>query len=680
MGITVRKNWTLAPAFVQAAEIKPNFVRDGRHMNPGNLIVEGEGLCDGGLRIVGNWGEMMSLAAILHRLRAVPSVVSVLCIVAFIGCGASPVTISDGNLRNENSALNETTYADDDDRNNDLVETSDSPPPDDPGDTVPHDLLDPQAELNSPPVADAGRHRAVEEGQPVWLDGTRSFDADGDSLSFHWEQSEGPIVDLWDGDTDSPRLAAPQVDADTRLGFRLVVSDGLEEDRDSVEVTVLNLVARPSADPVRADAGPDQQVRQGVHVLLDGANSSGTGLLKYAWVQTGGPVVTLKNADRAVASFSAPSGLGENATLTFELIVTDRELLKHTDTCQVIVIAGGDGNQPPPPPDGQNPPDITLPTSDRNLACLVNLSGHAVSYPPDRWAAVPLVTDLAVDPDSVPDAHARLQEVLALLNHHSPKGLVGTYISGGRVESAFKRYPPEAIHARHMPVNWLRPNTNRVDLSNPQAGEAFADLIVAACEPRQRPIVFLDNIIHPSAMRGWYLWEDTCRFLGRVKRGVNRNGSLLVPNIAVASWGMSDKDVELLSATVDGMTFEMPYHRLARGNRERTARQIAIYRTWLSGGKIVVFIAVDSTLKTLPEKDREVRLVAAFAMLVRNPGDPLFIAWPFYRPQPDWARWPEQLGKPIGEWRFEADHQLSRRFEKGTLWMDVLSRTVQIKP
>ncbi|MDH3850300.1 MAG: PKD domain-containing protein, partial [Deltaproteobacteria bacterium] len=75
---------------------------------------------------------------------------------------------------------------------------------------------------------------------------------------------------------------------------------------------------------VQADAGPDQTVNEGDTVTLDGSNSSHRKLIiGYFWQQTGGsPSVTLKNANKAKASFTAPQVGPAGASLTFQLTVT----------------------------------------------------------------------------------------------------------------------------------------------------------------------------------------------------------------------------------------------------------------------------------------------------------------------------------------------------------------------
>ena len=43
-----------------------------------------------------------------------------------------------------------------------------------------------------PPVADAGLDQLVNEGTLVKLDGTESYDPDGEIVAYYWEQLSGP--------------------------------------------------------------------------------------------------------------------------------------------------------------------------------------------------------------------------------------------------------------------------------------------------------------------------------------------------------------------------------------------------------------------------------------------------------------------------------------------------------
>ncbi len=106
---------------------------------------------------------------------------------------------------------------------------------------------------NQAPVADAGDDIAVASGASVSLDGSRSFDPDGDIGGYAWRQDAGPAVTLQGADTAAPGFTAPTVDSDTVLGFELRVTDAQgAAGTDRVEVTVQ---AASATDPTLSIEG-----------------------------------------------------------------------------------------------------------------------------------------------------------------------------------------------------------------------------------------------------------------------------------------------------------------------------------------------------------------------------------------------------------------------------------------
>jgi hypothetical protein len=94
-------------------------------------------------------------------------------------------------------------------------------------------------DVNKLPVADAGPDQVVDEGDLVELAGSGS-DPDGDALTFSWEQTDGPPVELSDANSPTPSFTAPKVKKDTDLTFELEVSDGFGgNSKDSVNITVV---------------------------------------------------------------------------------------------------------------------------------------------------------------------------------------------------------------------------------------------------------------------------------------------------------------------------------------------------------------------------------------------------------------------------------------------------------
>jgi hypothetical protein len=94
---------------------------------------------------------------------------------------------------------------------------------------------------NSAPTADAGGDFAVNQGDVVELDGSGSFDADGDVLSYQWTQTGGVAVNLRGADGAQPSFTAPDgLSQDAVLAFRLVVNDGrVASLPDEVRITVV---------------------------------------------------------------------------------------------------------------------------------------------------------------------------------------------------------------------------------------------------------------------------------------------------------------------------------------------------------------------------------------------------------------------------------------------------------
>jgi hypothetical protein len=80
---------------------------------------------------------------------------------------------------------------------------------------------------NQIPVANAGPSLTVKPTANVALDGTNSYDPNGDILQFLWLQlAGGPPVSLLNNATATPSFTAPPVLNTATLTFQLIVGDG----------------------------------------------------------------------------------------------------------------------------------------------------------------------------------------------------------------------------------------------------------------------------------------------------------------------------------------------------------------------------------------------------------------------------------------------------------------------
>ncbi len=184
---------------------------------------------------------------------------------------------------------------------------------------------------NRAPVANAGMDRTVTKRTTVGLDGTASYDPDGDALSYSWTQVYGPSATLNGADTAMPWF----VPATRGLyRFQLTVNDG-----DGGTATDLVEITATNTAPI-ADAGQDRTVPKKAVVILDGSRSSDPDgdPITYSWRQTAGPSVALGGATTAWPSFTAP----RSGTYAFELTVNDGDGGIAKDVVQVTAT-----NQPP---------------------------------------------------------------------------------------------------------------------------------------------------------------------------------------------------------------------------------------------------------------------------------------------------------------------------------------------
>ncbi|MCU4716530.1 glucodextranase DOMON-like domain-containing protein [Halapricum hydrolyticum] len=92
---------------------------------------------------------------------------------------------------------------------------------------------------NDAPIADAGEDRTVDPGEMVSLQAVSSEDPNGGTLSYQWEQTTGPDVELTGADSIGAAFKVPEVEEDTGLVFELTVDDGQGKTAtDSVTITV----------------------------------------------------------------------------------------------------------------------------------------------------------------------------------------------------------------------------------------------------------------------------------------------------------------------------------------------------------------------------------------------------------------------------------------------------------
>ncbi|MBX3458678.1 MAG: S8 family serine peptidase [Planctomycetes bacterium] len=225
---------------------------------------------------------------------------------------------------------------------------------------------------NNPPVAEAGPNQSVNEGTLVNLNGTGSFDPDGDPLTYSWSQTSGPSATLNNPTTATPSFTAPGVGSTQICVFQLVVNDGRGGiSSDTVNITV-NDVPAPNQPPV-ANAGANFSITSGQPGNLNGTGSSDPNgdPLTYSWAEIGSSFMFLSGANTATPSFTAPT-VFSTTLITMRLTVTDP--FSASDTDDVVVTVNPVSTNTPPVANAG--PDQTVTTG-----AVVTLDGSASSDP-----------------------------------------------------------------------------------------------------------------------------------------------------------------------------------------------------------------------------------------------------------------------------------------------------------
>lgn len=171
-------------------------------------------------------------------------------------------------------------------------------------------------QVNKAPVADAGADHSVIKNSAVTLDGTASSDPDGDLLSYKWTAPTG--ITLSSTSAARPTFISPNVIEDSVIVFSLIVNDGkADSPADRVSFTVKTSNRAPASN-----SGPDQSVKEGTMVTLDGSASSDPDNDAFTYKWTAPPGITLSSLTISKPTFTAPE-VTLSTDYTFTLVVND---------------------------------------------------------------------------------------------------------------------------------------------------------------------------------------------------------------------------------------------------------------------------------------------------------------------------------------------------------------------
>ena len=162
--------------------------------------------------------------------------------------------------------------------------------------------------VNHVPVVSAGRDKIIFPTiNAISLIGS-AVDADDDSLTYTWEQTDGPEIELVNTDLRYLTIISPTVDFSNvnPMTFTLTVDDGFGGiASDSATIYPYHAVLKNRL--LSIDAGPIQTVRVGETVTMDVTGETSNGKpISYSWAQLIGSSVSLNSYVGDKVQFIAP--------------------------------------------------------------------------------------------------------------------------------------------------------------------------------------------------------------------------------------------------------------------------------------------------------------------------------------------------------------------------------------
>ncbi len=181
--------------------------------------------------------------------------------------------------------------------------------------------------VNNPPVADAdGRYSGV-IGENIRLDGSKSYDPDGNPLSYEWDVDGDGTYDL------TGKIVNVTYYKTGTFNVVLKVSDGQYSDTDTTTVTISSPPPPPPTnEPPVAEAGGPYECYVGEEITLDGSESHDPDgyIVDYKWDIDNDGVWDLHGKRASVVFHNTGSFI-------VKLNVTDNDSATAEDTALVTV-------------------------------------------------------------------------------------------------------------------------------------------------------------------------------------------------------------------------------------------------------------------------------------------------------------------------------------------------------
>jgi subtilisin family serine protease len=172
-------------------------------------------------------------------------------------------------------------------------------------------------EVEGAPIVAVADYTAPQEGHEFTLDGSASYDPNGDAITHAWRQIGGPVVDFSISDDGSMvTFTAPSVEMDHLITFELTVTESKSSSTEAIAVTI------KEGSPVISMSGATN-VNENSSTTIDftGSTDPNGDALSYDFEQLSGKATSLSWTD-GMLKVSAPE-VSEDTSISVKVTATD---------------------------------------------------------------------------------------------------------------------------------------------------------------------------------------------------------------------------------------------------------------------------------------------------------------------------------------------------------------------